>query len=94
MQSICIHFQSLSEAVERSKANLMNTKAISVHHCRFSPWVVLALSKEGGAGTVLGLFHLSHNISSSWRLPLDWVRISACWTKQGALRRDNRQEDL
>lgn len=43
---------------------------------------------------MLGLVHYLHKVSSSWRLPLNWVRISACWTKQEALRRDNRQEGL
>lgn len=89
-----LHFQSLSKAVGKRKMNPMNPKAVSVHHCRFSSWVILASSKEGGVGTMLGLVHYLHKVSSSWRLPLNWVRISACWTKQEALRRDNRQEGL
>lgn len=90
------HFQSLCEVVGRSKTNPMNPKAMSVHHCRFSSWVILASSREGGVGTVLGLVHHSHQVCSSWRLPLNCmgsqVRTSVCWMKQGALGWGNRQE--
>lgn len=97
--SQCLHFSSsicprLWE--EGSKVNPLNPKVISVCHCRFSSQVIPALSSKGGAGTMLGLTHHSHNMSRSWRLPLNWegsqIRISACWTEQGAFRKDKRKE--
>lgn len=51
--------------------NTMNPKAISDHSCRFSSWVILALSKEGGVGVMLGVVYQSHKASLSWRLPLN-----------------------
>lgn len=79
-----------------SKANPLNPKVISPCYCRFSSQVIPPLSRKGGVGTMLGLVRRSHKVSRSWRLPLNWegsqIRISACWTEQGAFGKGKKKD--
>lgn len=81
-----------------NKMNPVNPRAISVHHCRFSSWVTLVLSREG-AGAVLGPVRPCSPLTQSVRKLEATFELAGLSGKDfsvmdelGALGRGNRQE--